>query len=134
MYLQYEGTHPYVTQIVRMGSRERQKFYIFRQVRIHHCGTSPGKDSEQWPLQARKAKMVSQKAAQTTFQSKKRSYKSLPKLVDNIKWKKSKTVSLALHMNLLCITHFLILKNQSILSALTFNIWNLGFNHKRKVL
>lgn len=56
------------------------------------------------------------------FQSKKRSYKSLPKIYSNIKWKKSKTLSLVVHMNTLFITHFLILKNQSSLSALTFNI------------
>lgn len=81
-----------------------------------------------------KQKLSHKRQLKQLLQSKKRSYKSLPKLSNNIKWKKRKTVSLALRMKMLCITYFLILKNQSKLSALTFNIWNLGFNHKRKVL
>lgn len=79
-----------------------------------------------------KQKQSHKRQLKQLLQSKKTSYKSLPKLSDNIKWKKSKTLSLALGMNMLSISHFLKIKNQSLLSALTFSIWNLGYNQREK--
>lgn len=103
---QYEGTSQYVTQNSWGG--ERAVVLNFQAGKIHsHCGTTQGIDSEQYPLQASKAKTLSQKLAQTTFPNSKRSYKSLHKLSYKIRWKKSKAVSLALGTNRFCIAHFL---------------------------